>query len=748
MTSTFTLNSDVAKYSSDIEKCSDTQYLSLGVDPHWVWSNLTLTQGWYCIEVSCTFVTSYTSSHKLYYSEHDSFSEEHSVYFEPIGNDKYTCYFYVKRHCQSLRYDPTETEGEINFSHLTITSVEKENVPQHYINQIKKSHDKSFWLTFKSTPVFRIINQLLYRTPKLRQQLLRVWSHFKPQAPASYHIWLEQNERIPSRESQQLTLNSCALQPKVSIIVPVYNTDPKLLSECINSVLAQGYENWQLCLVDDASSQSSTINTLKDYLQCDPRIKIQLREVNGHICHASNDALLMADGEWIALLDHDDLLAPHALFNVILAINNNPSASIFYSDEDKISIDGIRMEPHFKPAWSRDMLLSHNYISHLGVYKKALIDSIGGFRPGYEGSQDYDLLLRAIAKLEQETENLSLSRQIIHIPHILYHWRLSPGSTAINEQEKSYTDDAGLKALQDLMPSLNVDKGKLPNTYKVTWPIPAPLPLVSIIIPTKNSAELVKMCIESIESRTQYTNYEILLIDNQSTDPIAIDYFNQLEQQNRVRLLSYNQVFNYSAINNFAVKHAKGSIIVLMNNDIEVINSDWLNEMVSLCVREEIGCVGAKLYYPNNTIQHAGVILGLGGVAGHSHKHFVKSHDGYFKRLKIRQNLSAVTAACLAVRKSTYLQAGGLNEQQLTVAFNDVDFCLKVRQLGLVNVWTPFAELYHHESISRGAEDTPEKQIRFTQEIDYMKKTWRNELSSDPYYHPNLTRDREDFTLR
>jgi GT2 family glycosyltransferase len=394
------------------------------------------------------------------------------------------------------------------------------------------------------------------------------------------------------------------------------------------------------------------------------------------------------------------------------------------------------------------LLYSHNYISHLGVYRKEVINSVGGFRIGFEGSQDYDLLLRCINHIESNMRGRDLTNKIIHVPHILYHWRVLEGSTALSEGQKSYSQDSGVKALQSALPNTIVERGSLANTYKVNWPIASNEPLVSLVIPTKNGMGLVKQCIESIEQLTSYKNWEILLVDNQSDKAEDIAYFKQLAKDKRIQLLSYDKPFNYSAINNYAIEYAQGSIVVLLNNDVEVISPDWLSEMVSLCSRDEVGCVGAKLYYPNDTLQHAGVILGLGGVAGHSHKYFDKAQDGYFKRLKIRQNLSAVTAACLAVRKDVYNQVNGLNEEDLTVAFNDVDFCLKVQAAGYKNVWTPYAELYHHESISRGTENTPEKRARFASEVDYMKRSWGSELRNDPYYHPLLTRDREDFSKR
>lgn len=529
--------------------------------------------------------------------------------------------------------------------------------------------------------------------------------------------------------------------PKISIVTPIYKPNIVHFKTMVESVLAQSYRNWELILVDDCSRDNELTQCLTE-LSLHSQIKVYIRTDNGHISAASNDALKLASGDFVALLDHDDLLHKDALKAFALNIVANPDANILYSDEDKVNEEGEFEQAHFKPAWSPDLLYSHNYVCHLGVYRKSLLDKIDGFRVGVEGSQDYDLLLRAVKACN--------AQNIIHIPYVLYHWRIAPGSTALAGSEKNYTHDAGLKAVQGYFSEtqdITVETGLLSNTYKVNWPI-ADSPLVSIIIPTKNGLELVKQCINSLYTLTDYQNFEVLLIDNQSNEPEALNYFKQLENDNKVRLISYDKPFNYSAINNYAAGFAKGEVIVLMNNDIEIISCNWLTEMLSHCLRKDIGCVGAKLYYPNNTIQHAGVVLGIGGVAGHSHKYFPKNHPGYFKRLSIIQNYSAVTAACLAVKKSIFDEVGGLNEKNLAIAFNDVDFCLRVQELGYRNLWTPYAEMIHHESVSRGGEDTPEKQARFANEVDYMKQAWGEQLMSDPCYSSWLSLDREDFTLR
>lgn len=556
-----------------------------------------------------------------------------------------------------------------------------------------------------------------------------------------YQAWINEHEAESFCEIMQ-GLKSFSKTPLISIVVPVYNPDKALLAACIESVLAQSYSNWELCLADDKSTKKHVQDVLKAYQEKDDRIKVVFREKNGHISEASNSALALATGEWIALLDHDDLLQQHALFYVVKALNENSEASFIYSDEDKIDEEGNRTDPHFKSGWNLDLLYSQNYVSHLGVYQTDVVKRIGGFRKGYEGSQDYDLLLRYSREIDQA--------HVVHIPRVLYHWRMVEGSTALASDGKSYTTDAGIKALQDhfsvLGKKVKVQQGKHANIYKVDWVIENE-PLVSLIIPTYNGRDITKQAIDSILEKSTYQNFEILLVDNNSDDPEALVYFDEINQHPKVTLLKYPHPFNYSAINNFAASQAKGSILGLINNDVEVITPEWLTEMVSHAQREDIGCVGAMLYYDNDTIQHAGVIIGIGGVAGHSHKYFPRNHHGYFSRLNIVQNLSAVTAACLLVRKEVFEQVKGLNEKDLTIAFNDVDFCLKVKKAGYRNLWTPYAELYHYESISRGAEDNPEKIARFNKEMDYMISTWSIDKKQDDFYNPNLTLIREDFSV-
>ncbi|MFZ3053059.1 MAG: glycosyltransferase family 2 protein [Sulfuricurvum sp.] len=554
-----------------------------------------------------------------------------------------------------------------------------------------------------------------------------------------YLDWIRLNEQ----DLLYMDKKYLVYQPLISVIIPTYNTDKKYLTQAIKSVLEQTYKNWELCIADDASTNVDTLKTLKYYQKEFPKIKVHFRENNGHISEASNTALSLVLGDYVAFLDHDDTLAPNALYEVVKTINDNPHAKLIYSDEDKIDGSGNRFDPHFKSGWNPDMFFSQNYVSHLCVIKKEILDQIGGFRKGVEGSQDYDLILRSLQYIEDE--------EIIHISKILYHWRAIDGSTALSSDEKNYTTTAGLNALKEYFinidPKITVREGMLPNTYKVEYPIPVPQPLVSLLIPTRDGYEILSKCVNSILNLTIYENYEIIILDNQTSDHKTLDFFQEIIRNPKVKILKYDAPFNYSAINNYGVKHANGAIIGLINNDIEVIAPEWLSEMVQHAIRPEIGAVGAKLYYANDTIQHAGVVLGIGGVAGHSHKYFSRYNNGYFSRLNIIQDYSAVTGACLVVGKELYHKVGGLDEENLTVAFNDIDFCMKLQEKGYRNLWTPYAELYHHESISRGSDESDEKKTRFQSEVLYMKSKWQSKLEVDALYNRNLTNKHENFGL-
>ena len=523
-------------------------------------------------------------------------------------------------------------------------------------------------------------------------------------------------------------------------MLPVYNTPLPFLRRCIDSVRDQTYQNWELCIADDASPDPRIEECLRAYACDDARIKVVIREENGHISLATNSALAMVTGSHVAFLDHDDELSPDALHQVVLALAEHPQARLLYSDEDKIDADGRRFEPHFKPGWNPELLRSQNYICHLMVVETNLLAQVGVLRAGFEGSQDHDLVLRCTEVLAPE--------QICHIPRILYHWRAIEGSTALGGDQKNYASEAGRRAVSE-----HLQRIRRPGTVDIVSPgcyrtrlAPAALPKVSVVIPTRDRADLLAICTTSVLEKTDYPDFEVVVVDNGSLDPDARALLKALRNTPRVRVLDYPIPFNFSAIVNHGARQAAGDVLCLLNNDTEVINPSWLLELVGRAVQRDAGAVGAMLYYPDNTIQHAGVVLGLGGVAGHVYTRMGRGAPGYMARAWVAQNMSAVTAACMAVRKSVFEEVGGFDEA-LPVAFNDIDFCLRVLQCGYRNVWTPYAELYHHESASRGSEDSPEKRQRFAAEVHAMKWRWGDVLHDDPAYNPNLTLDQGDYGL-
>ncbi|MFT4257007.1 MAG: glycosyltransferase family 2 protein [Pseudoxanthomonas sp.] len=555
-------------------------------------------------------------------------------------------------------------------------------------------------------------------------------------ADRSYAEWAAWYDTPTAMQLQRLRQDGERLAssgPLVSLLVPVWNTPPRWLRACLDSVLAQAYPKWELCIADDASTAPHVRQILDEYAAKDARIRVVYRPHNGHISEASNSALALVSGEWIGLLDHDDELRPHALLRMVEALQAHPDACFLYSDEDKIGNDGQRYDPYFKPDWNPDLLLGQNYLCHFTMIDATLVREVGGFRKGCEGSQDHDLFLRCV-------EGLQLA-QIVHVPHVLYHWRASEQSTAAGVEEKPYALINGVKVLESHLRRVGRDADRVEvfgGYFRVRRALPSPAPKVSLVIPTRDKLELLRLSVGSILTVTDYPDFEILVVDNQSSDPETLRWFDEVVADPRVRVLRFDAPFNYSAINNFAVAQASGELVGLVNNDIEAIHADWLAEMASQAMLPHVGAVGAMLYYPDDTIQHGGVIVGLGGVAGHAYAHEPRGYSGNMGRSRLVQDLGAVTAACMLVRKSVYEAVGGLDEE-LAVAFNDVDFCLRIRERGLFNLWTPFAELYHHESASRGYEDTPEKQARFAAEVEFMKRRWGKSLTCDPAYNPNLS---------
>lgn len=561
----------------------------------------------------------------------------------------------------------------------------------------------------------------------------------------SYQEWLDSHEPPPAiypelRERSK----TWKLQPKISILMPTYNTPEKWLCKALDSVIDQVYENWEICIADDCSTKAEVRTVLERYVARYPeQVKVAYRTANGHISASSNTALELVSGEFVGLLDHDDELHPLALFCVAETINAHPDVALIYSDEDKISEEGERSDPYFKCDFNYDLFLSQNMISHFGVYKASVMKEVGGFRTGLEGSQDYDLALRVLDHVGHDV--------IYHIPRPLYQWRIIPESTASGHEAKPYAHIAAMRAIDDHLVRNNIKAHTIhaPGTHafnKVVYDLPEVLPSVEIIIPTRDSATLVEQCVNSIRDKSSYPNFRITIIDNGSVEQATHDLFARLLTDDRIKIVRDDSPFNYSALNNRVGLASTADFICMMNNDIEVINADWLEEMISVAVQSKVGAVGAKLLYPDDTIQHAGVVLGVGGIASHAHKHFPNTMAGYFARARLRNAMSAVTAACLLIRQSIYAEVGGLDEQ-LHVAYNDIDFCLRIRKAGYRNVWTPYAELYHHESATRGAEDTPEKISRFNRETELVRQRWGDLLLNDPYYSPNLTLTADDFSF-
>lgn len=556
-----------------------------------------------------------------------------------------------------------------------------------------------------------------------------------------YDKWIKKQELTPEEIEKQKN-HKFDYNPKISIVVPTFNTPKVFLSEMIESVINQTYGNWELCIADGASKNDETIDLLKEYENKESRIKVSYLSENYQISGNTNEAIKLVTGDYIALFDHDDLITKNALYEIVKSINENNIPDFIYTDEDKVDEKTSKyFNPYFKPDYSIHTLRSNNYICHFSVFKKELFDKIGEFRSEYDGAQDYDIILRMIEK----------ANKVVHIPKILYHWRVHKDSTAGSFASKSYTIEAGRKAVEAHIKRLNIKAkvldGFSANFYKVEYDLLS-TPLVSIIIANKDHKEDLEKCLNSIKKST-YPNYEIILVENNSTTKEIFEYYNKLKnEENNLKVVFFKEKeFNYSAINNLGVKEANGEYIVLLNNDTEVISENWIEEMLSVNQIENVGIVGAKLYYPDNTIQHAGIVVGMTEVAGHMYHGVSKNDFGDFGRLKIRRNVSAVTAAALMIKKSVFDKVGGLDEVDFKVAFNDIDLCMKVIQAGYEIVWTPFAELYHYESKTRGYENTTEKVNRFKKEINNFKRKW-GLWRYDPFYNKNYDLTKTYPTLK
>lgn len=559
-----------------------------------------------------------------------------------------------------------------------------------------------------------------------------------------YGEWYELTKPT-EEELEQQRQTSFEYEPKLSIVIPAYKTPERYLREMLDSILAQTYSNFEICIADGSPRGESVERVLEKYAQKDQRVRYVILGENKGIAGNTNAALEMATGDFIVLADHDDTITQNALFECVKAINADPEYDVIYSDEDKLDMDGGSLfDPHFKPDFNPDLLCSVNYICHLFVVNHDLVDAVGGFRVEFDGAQDYDFIFRC-------TE---AARKIYHIPKVLYHWRCHQGSTASNPESKMYAFEAGARAIMAHydrvgIAAKKVERGVDYGIYHSTYEILGE-PLVSVIIPNKDHSRDLDICLQALLHKATYKNLQFVIIENNSTEEETFEYYKKMQKEypDKIKVVVWEREFNYSAINNFGVTQADGEYLLFLNNDTEIIAPECIEEMLGLCQREDVGAVGARLLYQDDTIQHAGVVIGFGGIAGHTFIGLHKAENSYFHRAMCTQDYSAVTAACLMTKKCVFEQIGGFTEE-LAVAFNDIDLCMKIRSLGKLVVYNPYALLYHYESKSRGLEDTPEKVARFNREVAIFAKRWPEILrDGDPYYNPNLTLRKSNFALR
>lgn len=569
---------------------------------------------------------------------------------------------------------------------------------------------------------------------------IRLHERFEPEE-VPYGPWYE--AYVPDEsELEKQRKHRFTYEPLISVAVPAFRTPETFLIQMVESLLAQTYSNWELCIANGSPEDTVMKGILEEYMKKDPRIRVSELTENKGIAGNTNAALEMAEGEFVGLLDHDDLLAPNALYEVVRALEADRELDAVYTDEDKVTTElDEHFQPHLKPDFNLDLLRSNNYICHFFVVRRSVVKKAGGFRQEFDGAQDHDFIFRCV-----ET-----ARRVGHIPEILYHWRTHKASTADNPASKMYAFDAGKRAIEAHLQRTDTE-GVVTHTpdlgfFRVKYPVQGN-PLVSIIIPNKDEKETLKDCIESIRKKTEYENYEIIIVENNSTTEEIFQYYKELSKDPRIRLLRWKKEFNYSAINNYGVSHARGEYLLFLNNDVKIITPGWIKEMLGVCQRPEVGAVGVKLIYPDNTIQHAGCVIGIGGIAGHMFVDMPANRTGYLHKASILQDMSAVTAACMMMKRTAFEEAGGFTEK-LAVAFNDVDLCLKVRKNEKLIVYDPYVQLYHMESKTRGAEDSTEKVRRFQEEIEYMRCQWIDILKKgDPYYNKNLSLTKWNYSLR
>ncbi|MFC5741203.1 glycosyltransferase family 2 protein [Dyella tabacisoli] len=694
----------------------------------------TLTGGWYLFELDLP-VLDQTLSWAAFYPHYRTSLNEESHLPLPLTETS------PGKHLAIARF--THELVNLRFDIVARSQFELDQARLSKLSKLEAAYRMLFTLIRSTVSIKKKITVMLTATAKLclkGQRGFATWLYHEysegQQTPlcGRYLMWVRlYGNSIPT--DIKTRIHAMPRKPLISVVIRTCNTHEVALRLCIESVIAQHYPCWELHIADNASDKPHIRLLLNEFTRRDPRIKIVLMEHRSDNSDVLNSAIDQARGDYITVIRDQDELHPLALYRIANEVNKHPEWKIVYTDADKIDDRRIRFDPNFKPDWNYELLLSQNYIRHLCVFDSALVKTVIGFRRGFDGGEDYDFLLRCVERLG--------SAQIGHIAAVLYHERpasISPKSKAMHAGDT--------KALEQHFIRIGVDAtvaAAADGIRRIRFPCPQPAPRVSLVVPTRNKTKLLRSCLDSI-LRSTYENYEIIVVDNGSTDSSTLRYLDKASKLSNVQVLRYDAPFNYSAINNFAERHATGDVIGLVNNDIEIITPDWMEEMVSHAIRPDVGAVGAMLYYPDGTIQHAGVIVGLGGVAGHAYLHQPRGYGGSHNRGLLLQNLSAVTAACMLVRREVYNAVGGLDES-LKVAFNDVDFCLRVRDAGYRNVWTPYAQMYHLESASRGSEITPEQQDRFQREIEFMRSRWGKRLLKDPAYNANLSLSSHCFDL-
>jgi glycosyltransferase involved in cell wall biosynthesis len=698
---------------------------------------------------------------RLYIDYGDGISEDHAFHLAKTDKDHWQALLPMPCLIKTIRLDPSSRRGVIRSPELYVRPVDLRS----FFDQLLSSEVAKESLTETVLAVAHFAAEKRGKTPDSKSLfgpyalstitgiLAKTLNVSKSEGQGNYLDqgnyleWIARYDTITQKHRIDMIelLTTFKTTPLFSVVIPVYNTNIDLLKRAIESVLAQTYPYFEVCIADDASSDPKVRAVIQEAARLDQRIRYVFRPENGHISECSNSALALASGEFVVFLDHDDLIPAHSLWMVAFYINLYPDCQVLFSDEDKIDEGGTRQDPYFKGSFDEYLLYGHNMVSHLGVYRRALVEEVGGFRRGYEGSQDYDLVLRCFEKCGV--------KQIVHIPHILYHWRMTPGSTAISADQKHYAFQAAKKSINDHfarrgLPFHSVD-GRAPGISAVAMQESREVmrKMISVIIPTRDGGTSLMACVNSI-NKHKVKNIELIIVDNGSKAKLTVDYLRLLSDSGGAVVLRYDTEFNFSKINNLAVEHASGEVLCFLNDDTEVMSPEWLSRARTLLSVPTIGTVGARLVYPNRTIQHFGIHLGLGPhkVAGTPYVGREVSDLGFAGKSALLQQFSAVTAACLFIRREDFMKVGGF-EPELGVAYNDVDLCLKIREAGLQVVCDPDIELFHNESKSRGYDVTPAKRLRLDREAEWMRRKWEKVLDADPFFSPNFGLERTDYSL-